>query len=85
MRPEEMSELLRVRPFIPLRLHMTDGQTYDLRHPKQVLVLRERVDIGVGADPITGVLDRVEHCSLLPIVRIEQLTISPQSNGTGNP
>jgi hypothetical protein len=73
MRAEEFSQLLRVRPFVPLRIHMTDGQTYDVRHPDQVIVLRQRVDIGVQPDPRTGVVERVEHCSLLHVVRVEEL------------
>jgi hypothetical protein len=73
MRAEELTELLRTRPFVPLRIHMTDGHTYEIYHPDLVLVLRQRVDIGVQPDPVTGVLERVEHCSLLHIVRTEQL------------
>ncbi|MGF1581771.1 MAG: hypothetical protein ACFCD0_20770 [Gemmataceae bacterium] len=73
MRLEELLELIQVLAFVPLRLHMTNGQTYEIRHPDQVLVLRGRVDIGVGVDPVTGVLDRVKHCSLLHVVRVEQL------------
>jgi hypothetical protein len=73
MSGEELMQLLRRRPFVPLRLHMTDGQTYDIRHPDNVLVLRSRVDIGVGADPATGVVAGVEYCSLLHVVRIEEL------------
>jgi hypothetical protein len=73
MRPEELTALLRRRPFIPLRLHMTDGQTYDIRHCDQVLVSRQRVDIGMPPNPATGVLERVEFCSLLHVVRVEDL------------
>ncbi len=73
MRPEEFKELLDARPFVPLRIHMTDGKTYDIRHPEFVLVLRQRVDIGIPDDPGIGILDRVEHCSLLHIVRVEPL------------
>jgi hypothetical protein len=73
MRAEELTELLRTRPFVPLRIHLTDGQTYDIRHPDMVLVLRQRVDIGLQPDPATGVLERVAHCSLLHIVRVEEL------------
>ncbi len=80
MRPEELTSLLRTRPFTPLRVHMTDGQTYDIRHPDQVLVLRGRIDIGVAPDPATGVLDRVDHCSLLHVVRVVEL---PQSIPAG--
>jgi len=73
MRAEELMELIRKQPFTPLRIHMTDGKSYDIRHPDLVLVLKQRVDIGVPADPATGVLDRVEHCSLLHAVRVEEL------------
>lgn len=85
MRPEELLERLRRRPFIPLRLHMPDGQTYDIRHPDNVLVLRTRVDIGVMPEPGTGVLARVEYCSLLHIVRVEELqTASSSGNGSAS-
>jgi hypothetical protein len=80
MRAEEFQELVRTRPFTPLRIHLTDGKTFDVFHPEQVLVLRLRIDIGMGADPKSGVLDRVEHCSLFHVVRIDELDSSPQSN-----
>lgn len=82
MRAEEFTELLRTRPFVPLRIHLTDGQYYDVRHPDLVLVLRQRVDIGLQPDPETGVLDRVVHCSLLHIVRVEALA-GASSAGSG--
>ena len=80
MRAEELTELLRTQPFVPLRIHLTDGQTYDIRHPDLVLVLRQRVDIGLQPDPATGVLDRVAHCSLLHIVRVEELPPTTLAN-----
>jgi hypothetical protein len=83
MRAEEVTELLRTRPFVPLRIHLTDGQTYDIRHPDSVLVLRQRMDIGMQPDPATGVLERVDHCSLLHVVRIEELPpAKPAGTGT---
>jgi hypothetical protein len=82
MRAEELTQLLRAQPFVPLRIHLTDGQTYDIRHPDLVLVLRQRVDIGVQPDPATGVLERVEHCSLLHIVRVEELPPAPSGGAT---
>lgn len=83
MRAEELTELLRIRPFAPLRIHMTDGQTYDILHPDAVIVLRQRVDIGVKPDPATGVVERVDHCSLLHVVGVEHLQpTGPQGDGT---
>lgn len=71
MRPDDLHEFTRKRPFAPYRIHVTGGQVYEIRHPDQVIVLRSRVAIGVGASD--GVPDRLEHVALLHIVRIEEL------------
>jgi hypothetical protein len=87
MRAEEFAELVRQRPFKGLRVHLTDGTVHEIRHPDSVLVLRQRVDIGVKSDPATGVIERVEHCSLLHIVGVEELSgslPSAESNGMGH-
>jgi hypothetical protein len=85
MRPEELKEVLNVRPFVPLRIHMTDGRAHDIYHPDRVLVLRGRVDIGVAPDPNSEILERVEHCSLLHVVRVEQLPPTPSGKPVNGP
>jgi len=77
MRPDELISLVRARPFVPLRIHLTDGTVYDISHPDQIIVLRGRVDIGVGADPETGAAEGVEHVSLLHVVRVEEINPTP--------
>jgi hypothetical protein len=83
MRATELLELIRHKPFEPLRIHLTDGTTYDIGHPDQIIVLTGRVDIGVIPDPATGVAERVDHCSLLHVVRVEKLA-STATDGSGN-
>ena len=73
MRPEELIGLLRNRPFVPLRIHMTDGHTYEIPHPEVMMVLRSYSVIGLRPDPGTGVPERAEFCTLIPIVRVEEL------------
>ena len=73
MRPDELIALIRTRPFVPLRIHLSDGKVYEIRHPDQIIVLRGRVDIGVGADPESGAMERVEHVALVQIVRVEEM------------
>jgi hypothetical protein len=87
MRPDELMELIRNRPFAPLRVHITGGASYDILHPDQIIVLRGRVDIGVGADPKTGVAEKVEHVSLIHVVRVEELAsaASRRRGGNGEP
>ena len=79
MRPEELTQLIRTRPFVPLRIHLTDGRTFDIFHRDQIIVLRGRVDIGVEPDVSPGVVNRVEHGSLLHVVRVEELPSPSQS------
>ncbi len=71
MRAEDLHEFTRKQPFSPYRIHVTDCHAYDLRHPDQVIVLRSRVVVAVGADQ--GVADHVEHVALIHIARVEQL------------
>jgi hypothetical protein len=73
MRALEFVELLKRRPFIPLRIHMADGMTYDIFHPDNIIVSLSRVDIGRGSEP-NGIVDRVDYCSLEHVVRVEEIT-----------
>jgi hypothetical protein len=88
MRAEELAQLIRRKPFQALRLHLTTGQTYDIRHPEFIIVQRQSAEVGLDPDPKTGVVDRVEYLSLLHIVRIENIEspIGPvKGNGEGMP
>ena len=83
MTPDELMQLLRRKPFQPLRIVQSDGKTYDIHHPDNVFVLRARVDIGVRADANSGIIDRVEYLALSHILRIDELAVPtvPTSNG----
>ncbi len=80
MRAEEFAQLLRRAPFVPFRIHLTDGKTYDIRHPEFVLVLRSRIDIGIPGNEALGIMDRVEYCSLVHIVQIEDLPAATEAH-----
>jgi hypothetical protein len=47
MRPEQVTAALRVRPFQPFRIYVTDGRSYDIRHPDMVMVSRHYLIIGL--------------------------------------
>ena len=73
MRPEELRHLLDRRPFVPIRLHFTDGTTYDIRHPEMALLTRSTIEIGLPEDEASKIADRVVYCTLIHIVRVENL------------
>ncbi len=73
MRPDELLEELRKRPFEPFRIHLTDGTVYQIPHPELVMVGRGKVLIGTPAQGESGVFDRYDVVSLLHIVRLEPI------------
>ena len=83
MRAEKLTELLRRQPFAPFRMHLTTGQTYDIRHPELLWVRRQCADIALDPNPKTGVIEHSERVSLWHIVRIEELE-SPIQSSKGN-
>ncbi|HZN32551.1 MAG TPA: hypothetical protein VFB80_01985 [Pirellulaceae bacterium] len=83
MRPEELTQMLRRQPFTPFRIHVTTGQTYEIRHPELVWVRRQCADVALDPDPKTGVIEHTERVSLLHIVRIEDVE-APVGPAKGN-
>jgi len=73
MKPEEIRELQHRQPFIPFRIHLSNGRHFDIRHPDFVWVLKTRVEIGLADDPNSSTPDRAEFVSLLHVVSVEEL------------
>ena len=72
MRLEDIRSFLDRRPFQPFRLTLTDGRTYEVRHPELAMIGRSIVAIGVPApDDPAPVFDRLVTVSLLHIMQME--------------
>jgi len=80
MRPEEIRKILGERPFRPFRIHMSDGASYDVRHPELVLVAKRQLIVGV-AKPGSEILDDFSFVNILHITRIEPIA----GNGRKSP
>ncbi len=85
MRPEDLRDLLRRQPFVPVRIHLSDGTTYEVRHPEMAIIGRSTVTIGVEEQEGSGIADRMMYCSLLHIVRIEDANGRDLSRKGENP
>jgi hypothetical protein len=74
MNPQQIRRQLRRIPFVPFRVHTSDGKTLDVKHPEMVLLTRSLL---LGArpvkDPITEIPARFDEVSLLHTVRVEPL------------
>ncbi|MGQ9650926.1 MAG: hypothetical protein ACUVXJ_12515 [Phycisphaerae bacterium] len=71
MRPEDLRDLLRRQPFVPVKIHLSDGTTYEVRHPEMAIIGRSTATIGVEKQEGSGIADRLMYRSLLHIVRVE--------------
>jgi len=72
MTVQTFRELLTKQPFVPFRLIMSSGKSYEVRHPEMAWLTR--TDILVGVDETDeGVPAEFRICSLLHVTSIEPL------------
>ena len=65
-------ELLTRRPFVPVRLVMSSGQAYEIRHPEMAMLTRTDILVGIDASD-DGVPAEFKICSLLHVSTIEPI------------
>ncbi|MEE9296155.1 MAG: hypothetical protein V3W34_14510 [Phycisphaerae bacterium] len=72
MRPGQIREHLKIQPFRPIRVHISDGSSYDIRHPEMAYVTASQVMIAleISEDDLP---DKVVFCDPVHIARIEPL------------
>jgi len=80
MRPEDLRQFLRQQPFRPFRITLTDGSTYDIRHPELVALGRSSLVIGFAAqDEPEPVYDDYIAVSLLHIMQAQPVDTASSS------
>ncbi len=82
---DDLAEHVNRRPFIPFRLYLTDGMSFDVRHPELFMLGRRSVLIGLAADPAQKFYDRSTMVDLLHIMRTEPLAQPTSTNGPPAP
>jgi hypothetical protein len=77
MHPEEVRRHLRQQPFLPIRVFVSDGSTYDVHDPAYTYVSRREVVIGmdIGENQLPR---RSAYLDPIHITRVEPLV-----NGEG--
>jgi len=73
MPPQEVKKYLAKRPFIPFRLHVSDGSNHDVLEPLAAYVDLLHVEVGVGYDEETGLYKKSIWIAPNAITRIEPL------------
>jgi hypothetical protein len=73
MSHEELKARIRQRPFIPFRIVLTEGTSYEIRHPDLFMLGKRSAVIGLAKDPQADFYDATVMVDLLHIVRLEPL------------
>jgi hypothetical protein len=78
MSHEDLLDHLRTQPFLPFRIQVSDGSSYDIRHPEQAMPTFASVLISLpSTDPSNPVWNRPVRVSLFHVVRLEPLAPNP--------
>ena len=72
MTPEDFESVLRTQPFVPIRVHMSNGRTHEIRHPDNAIIGDEVV--AIGAYENGSERPRIRLLSLININEIEPVT-----------
>ena len=72
MPPNVILSHVRKQPFVPFRIYISDGASYDVPHPEMIFVTATTIVIAVP--PITeGVPERSVLCDPIHVTRIEPI------------
>ncbi len=77
MNPETLAQELNREPFIPLRLRLADGRTFEVRNPGLCFIARLAL-YAFRAKPHDALAEDVEVISLRHIVSVEAFTPAEQ-------
>ncbi|MCG3137775.1 MAG: hypothetical protein HJJLKODD_01625 [Phycisphaerae bacterium] len=78
MRAEIISNHWRKQTFKPFRMFLSEGATYDIRHPE--IMIASRNEIVIGLPTSVEVPERLAFCDPVHVVRIEPLNGSQRSS-----
>ena len=81
MTVQNFRDLLTKRPFQPLRLVMSSGASYEVRHPEMAVLSKTSIYVGIDVDD--GIPADFRICSLLHVTAIEPLSV-PAPGATSN-
>ena len=86
MAPDELVTAVRRRPFVPFRVTLTEGSSYEVLHPELCMVGRRSAVIGViRPNEAEHLFERSVTVDLLHIVKLEPLGAAVPPESTGGP
>jgi hypothetical protein len=80
---DDVQARIRERPFVPVRVVTSSGQTYDITHPDLVLIGRRALVIGTASNENPTQFDVASRVAIMHITDMQDLPGS--STGANGP
>jgi hypothetical protein len=81
MTPQAIDEELIRVPFVPVRLHVSDGHSYLIRNPGLCTIMRGTLYIARIDRPNSRLLDDMDAVDCAHVTRVEQVDEAPADTG----
>jgi hypothetical protein len=76
MRADDLLTWTRATPFVPFRIRLNSGRTFDIRHPEMLRVGRSTANVYTFAGEPSDPFERMEMVSLILIESVEPLEVA---------
>lgn len=73
MPANDLLRMLRAQPFVPFRMHISEGMVYEIRHPEMVIVMAAAVIVAFPDPTNEAMATGWELVDLRHIIRLEPL------------
>ena len=73
MRADDLLTWVRATPFVPFRVRLNSGRTFDIRHPEMLRVGRSAANVYTFAGEPSDPYEKMEMVSLVLIEAVEPL------------
>jgi hypothetical protein len=77
----QINELVRRRPFVPIRIVTSTGETFDVYHPDLIMVGQRQLIIGRAVPNEPTTFDLASHVSILHVSAIHDLPSAVPASG----
>lgn len=72
MQQHELKAAIRKQPFQPFRVHLSNGSSYDVRHPEMAALSRRTLYVLMYGET-EDAPDRMIECDVLHVVALETI------------
>ena len=78
---DEIKARIRREPFVPLRIKTSLGETVDVKNPRLVLFLRQRIVVGQPSRQDPEIYESLEEVWVPHVTAVEDLPMRRARNG----